>query len=236
MSIRRGFSVALFATSLLALPAMGGQTGDEPSAPTIRVQAEGQVEAAPDRVSLSVRVVNQARQSADAAATNGKTTRAVLSALRRVTGKGAEIKTSGYSITPRFEQSKPNTPRKLVGYQVRNSITLRSDDLDGIGAAIDAATEAGANEMDSLSFEIQDDFTLKLQALAEATRRARAKADAIAKALGTSVDRVISVEEQGGTSGPLRMQARFASKGSTPVEVGNLTLRATVSMQVALED
>jgi len=229
MSIRRGFWVALFATSGLALPALGAPAGTEPSAPTIRVQAEGRVEAVPDRVSLAVRVVNQAPQSAE-------TTRAVLSALRRVTGKGAEIKTSGYSITPRFEQAKPNTPRKLVGYQVRNSITLRSDDLEGIGAAIDAATEAGANEMDSLSFEIQDDFTLKLQALAEATRRARAKADAIAKALGTAVDRVISVEEQSGNSSPLRMQARFASKASTPVEVGSLTLRASVSMQVALED
>ena len=114
---------------------------------------------------------------------NAATTEAVLAALRRVTGDEAEIKTTGYSVTPRFEQFEPSTPRKLVGYRVRNSVVLTSSDLKGIGRAIDAAIGAGANDIDSLSFQLRDDFEIRLQALAEATRRARAKADAIAKAM-----------------------------------------------------
>merc|ERR1711960_30959 len=107
-------------------------------------------------------------------------------------GKEAKIQTTGYAMTPQYEYLKTSSTRRLTGYQVRNSILLRSGDLAGIGRAIDAAADAGANEIDSLSFGLRDDFELRLEALAEATQRARAKADAIAAALGTKVDRVVS--------------------------------------------
>ena len=229
-------AIPLLAAVLLAGPAAGEPkpTLDGPS--TVRVDAEGQVAAVPDIASLTVRVVTDDPRSAKAAEDNAKTTRAVLSALRRTMGHDVQLKTTGYSVTPRFEPFKPNTARKLIGYQVRNSVVLRTDDLEGIGRAIDAATAAGANEIDSLRFELRDDFALRLQALAEATRRARAKADAIAEALGTKVSRVIAVEESSGFARPLRMEARMTAAAATPVEVGDLEVRARVSMEVALQD
>jgi len=207
---------------------------DESDQSTIRVSGEGRVEASPDIVTLNVRVVTEDRRSAVAAKENAALTEAVITALRRATGAEAEIQTTGYALMPQFEYLKPSSKRRLTGYQVRNSVVLRSTDLAGIGDAIDAAADAGANEIDSLSFGLRDDFERRLEALAVATRRARAKADAIAAALGTEVERVVSVEESGGLPAPVRLQASFASKASTPIEVGNLELRAQVSMQVEL--
>ena len=65
---------------------------------------------------------------------------------------------------------------------------------------------------------------------------ARAKADAIATALGTRVARVVSVDESGGFPAPVRMHAQFSAKAETPIESGNLELQAQVSMKVELAD
>jgi len=229
-------AILFLAAVLLAAPAAGEPEPSHDGPSTVRVDAEGRVETAPDIVSLTVRVVTEDPRSAKAAEDNAGTTRSVIAALRRTMGDDVELQTTGYSVTPRFEPFKPNTERKLIGYQVRNSVVLRTDDLKGIGRAIDAATGAGANEIDSLRFELSDDFALRLQALSEATRRARAKADAIAAALGKKVSRVIAVEESSGFASPLRMEARLTAKAATPVEVGDLEVRARVSMQVALQD
>lgn len=236
MQRKTGTCINLSAALLLAATTAWGEAPHASEPPTIRVDAEGRIEAEPDLVSLNVSVVSEAPESAAAVEANATTTDAVLAALRRVTGDEAEIKTTGYSVTPRFDQFEPSTPRKLVGYRVRNSVVVVSSDLQGIGQAIDAAVGAGANDIDSLTFQLRDDFDLRLQALAEATRRARAKADAIAKALGTRVARVVAVESSGGFPSPLRVQNRFAAQAKTPVAVGGLDVTARVSMQVELVD
>ncbi|MDG2051938.1 MAG: SIMPL domain-containing protein, partial [Myxococcota bacterium] len=203
---------------------------------TIRVEAEGRVEAKPDLVSLNVRVFTEAPKSAEAAEQNAARTQAVLKALRKSLGPEAELSTSGYAVSPRYEQPGPNRSRVLVGYQVRNSVVVRSGDLAGIGKAIDVASAAGANEMDSLRFELKDDSTLQLKALAQATRRARQKAEVIAKSLGTQVKRVVSVEEMGGFAPSYRMQASpMMAKDTTPVAVGQVELTARVAMKVEFE-
>ena len=217
----------------------GTSTGEatEPEKPTIRVSAEGRIEAAPDVVTLSVQVVTEDRRSEIAAKENAETTQTVIAALRRAMGPEAKIQTTGYALTPQYEYMQPSSTRRLTGYQARNSILLQTRDLAGIGRAIDAASDAGANEIDSLTFGLHDDFERRLEALAEATRHARSKADAIAAALGTTVARVVSVDESGGFAPPAaRMQAQFASKAATPIETGSLELVAQVSMQVELAD
>lgn len=226
----------LFVAATLAATTAWSETAHASQPSTIQVDAEGRIEAEPDLVTLNVSVVSEAHQSAEAVSANAATTEAVLAALREAAGDEAEIKTTGYSVTPRFEQFEPSTPRRLVGYRVRNSVVLASSDLKGIGQAIDAAVAAGANDIDSLTFQLRDDFEIRLQALAEATRRARAKADAIAKALGKRVARVVAVESGGGFSTPLRVENRFRASAKTPVAVGSLDVRARVSMQVELED
>jgi hypothetical protein len=151
-------------------------------------------------------------------------------------GKEAQIQTTGYALTPQYEYLKTTSTRRLRGYQVRNSVLLRSGDLSGIGRAIDAASDAGANEIDSLTFGLRDDFEHRLQALAAATQHARSKADAIAAALGRKVARVVSVDESGSPPSPVLMRAQVLGSAPTPVETGNLELRAQVSMQVELTD
>jgi len=229
----RAAAAALVCTGLVAA---GAFASDEPVAPgRIHVSAQGRVQAEPDVVTLRLAIVTEDRRSERASERNAASTQAVLEALRRTAGEQAQIRTTGYALNPLFDYDQKTSTRRLRGYQVRNAVVLRSGDLAGIGRAIDAAADAGANQIDSLEFGVRDDFSLRMQALAQATRRAREKAEAIAAALGREVGRVVQVDE-GGVSVPMvRMQAaRFDEAASTPVEVGSVDVSASVSLQLEL--
>jgi len=231
----RTWCIPVFAMVFVACGSNTGEaTESEPS--TITVSGEGVIEAEPDVVTLNIRVVTEDRLSAVATRDNAATTQSVIAALRKAMGKETQIQTTGYALTPQYEYLKTTSTRRLRGYQVRNSVLLRSGDLSGIGRAIDAASDAGANEIDSLTVGLRDDFEHRLQALAAATQHARSKADAIAAALGRKVARVVSVDESGSPPSPVLMRAQVLGSAPTPVETGNLELRAQVSMQVELTD
>jgi uncharacterized protein len=84
-----------------------------------------------------------------------------------------------------------------------------------------------------VSFGIKDASQLRLQALAEAVKNARPKADAIAGAMGVQVNGVQSVTETSGYAVPMAESAKMAmadGRGSSPVMPGELTISAQVSV------
>ena len=84
------YAIPFLTAALLAPPAASEPPRAHDAPSTVRVDAEGAVAAAPDRVSLTVRVVTEDPRSAKAAEDNAARTRAVLSALRRAMGDDAD--------------------------------------------------------------------------------------------------------------------------------------------------
>jgi uncharacterized protein YggE len=81
---------------------------------------------------------------------------------------------------------------------------------------------------------LKDEQAARTQALREAALKARAKADALASALGLKIQRVLFVEESA-QSAPIPIYARAAMEASvaqTPVEPGTIDVRATVTLTV----
>jgi uncharacterized protein YggE len=80
---------------------------------------------------------------------------------------------------------------------------------------------------------MKDDSALRLQALAEATRKARTSAEAIAQALNLHVAGVLSAES-GFNSTPIRpmsmMMALPKTLPSTPIESGSVEISASVTV------
>src|SRR3954451_13049282 len=68
---------------------------------------------------------------------------------------------------------------------------------------IDAATAAGANRVQRLVFTLKDEEAPQREALRNATVKAKAKAEDIAKALGVKLVRVLSVTENERSFRPL---------------------------------
>jgi uncharacterized protein len=123
---------------------------------------------------------------------------------------------------------------------VRNSVIVTMSDLTKVGQVIDAASRAGANNVDGLSFTLRRDRPARNQALTEATRDAVAKARIIAEALGGRVVRVVEVQE-----GPIyrppvplpgaRESLKMSDAAQTPIEVGSLDVRMQVQLVAEID-
>ncbi len=213
-------------------------SGDVKRLTTVTVSGDARVTAQPDTAIVSISVVTQNRSAIEAQQQNAAQTTAVLNALKRAAGADAEIKTSGYSLTPQ-RVYKENQPPTITGYEARNSITATIADLTRVGAVIDAATQAGANNIDGISFTLRRDREARGRALAEATREAIAKAETLARTLGGRVARIVAVQEDGAKSPRPVIYARqetFAkTSADTPVEVGALEINSQVQLIAEVE-
>ena len=216
----------------MAQPAPG-----PPRPATIQVTGEAQVAEIPDRVYIGIGVTTEARQSEAAASQNAARLAAVIAAVKQAAGAGAQLTTTEYSISPNYNYPRSGGTPTVVGYTVSNVVQVRLDDLRKIGRVIDAAAQAGSNNVQDIRFALRDEQAPRSEALREAAINARQDADALAEALGLRVVRVLSVDEQSPVSAPIyprfaavRMEMRAAS--ATPVEGGTIDLNATVTLTV----
>ncbi|HEU4767248.1 MAG TPA: SIMPL domain-containing protein [Pyrinomonadaceae bacterium] len=223
---------------------MNAQTANPSPSPDRRftrvtVGGDAIVQAQPDTAHLSIAVVTQARRAIDAQQENATRSDAVVKTLKDAAGPGSEVKTSGYSVQP-MRVYKEGQPPAITGYEVRNTVTVTISDLKRIGNVIDAASQAGANDISGISFTLKQDRAARDQALKEATREAMNKAQMVAQALGGRVVRIVEVQEEGFQRPPVpvyQMDAMIARRESvaTPIEVGSLDITSRVMLIAEVE-
>jgi uncharacterized protein YggE len=204
----------------------------------VSVSGDSIVQAQPDTVVLSISVVTQAKQAFEAQQQNATRTEAVVRALKAVAGSGSEVKTSGYSLQPQrvYKEGQPPT---ITGYEARNSVSVTISDLTKVGAVIDAAGQAGANDVGGIAFTLRQDRPARDKALGEATREALSKAQVIAQALNGRVSRIVEIQEDGfQRPQPIYQPQEFAmqrAQATTPIEVGSLDIRSRVQLIAEIE-
>jgi len=214
-------------------------TTDTRRATRITVGGDSIVQAQPDTAILTISVVTQGRRAIDAQQENATKSDAVVQALKTAAGAGAEVKTSGYSVQPQ-RMYRENQPPTITGYEARNTVTVTMSDLKKVGAVIDAASQAGSNDIGGVVFTLREDRPARDRALQEATREAMSKAEVIARTLGRKVTRIIEVQEEGFQRPPqpvYQAEAFMAKRDSvaTPIEVGSLDITSRVLLIAEVE-
>jgi len=233
--MRRRVTGMLIGLALIGSVSLRAQEADKTDRSTIQVTGESTVQVRPDQAELNLGVTTQAANGQAAASQNAKKVDAILAALRKALGSSAEIKTLSYSLSPDYHYPKEGGQPTIAGYTANNTVQVKVADLTQVGNAIDAATQSGANQVQSLRFTLKDEQAAETQALREAAVRARAKIDAMAAALGLKVARILRVEEGGQPVRPIYAEAMaYNAKNmaavSTPVEAGTIEIHATVSL------
>src|SRR5690349_3595950 len=229
------------AKSLKPIEQQTATTGSADTRRVTRVNVVGDslIQAQPDTAILTISVVTQARNALDAQQQNATKTDAVVRALKAAAGSGAEIKTSGYSLQPQrvYKEGQPPT---ITGYEARNSVTVTLSDLTKVGAVIDAAAQAGANDFSNVAFTLRQDRQARDRALSEATQVAVSKAKVIATALGGRLVRIVEVQEEGFQQRPpvpvYQVETYMAKQSvATPIEVGALDISSKVQLIAEVE-
>lgn len=190
----------------------------------ITVQGTASVVSVPDRAELSFGVESQGQTAKAALAANAAEMRRVLAALRAA--GGTDLKTQSVSLSPRY-----NERNEVQAFVATNTVSATIKEIAKAGALIDAAVNAGANQVYGPSLSRGDQSGLYRDALKAAVADARASAQALASASNLSLGRITAIVEGGGAPQPIPFAAEKAmDAGSTPVEPGTQQLSAVVTV------
>ena len=219
-------SLLLPAFTLLAVSAFA-QTSPLPQLITVNGTAESKI--VPDMATIRIGVETRAKTAKEAqAGTNALAQKLVAAAMRVVPDRKA-FQTSDLSLSPDYS-NVPGQLRQLVGYRARNVLTVRLDDVTKVGPLVDAVTDAGATNVDSILFGLKDERPARRQALIDAVRDARDKAEAMAAGLGLKLYGVYGIEEGGASVRPYAM-AMSSREASAPVMPGEVSIGASVTVR-----
>ena len=233
--------IALIALTVLLSAAAHAQLPQRPvlQPPSITVNGDATIAADPDQAQIDIGVTTQARTAPEASKENAERSARVLAEVKKILGKGDEARTSGYALNPQYRYPQGGKP-EIVGYVATNMVRVKMARIDDVGKLIDAAMGAGANNINRLLFTLRDEEAVRLEALKQATAKARTKAEAIAAALGMRVVRISSVTEAERSFQPVLRQAQMgrveAASAPTPIEPGTVEVRSTVTLTIEVGD
>jgi len=201
-------------------------------ATTLNLAAYGETRIAPDMATITLGVMTQEKTAAEAMAANATQMNAVVASLKKAGIAQKDIQTSNLNLSPQYRYVE-NQPPQLVGYQASNQVTIIVHDLKKLGAAVDATVAAGANQVQGISFGLEDSTPAENAAREAAVRALTAKAALYAKATGHNVSRLVSLSEGGGSYPrppmPMVAMAAMREKADTSVSPGELTVRIDVA-------
>jgi uncharacterized protein YggE len=208
---------------------------------TITVVGEGKVSIEPDtaRANFGVEVVGPSvREALDE---NAATMEQVLEALRAEGIADKDIQTTGFSIYAERYGPQGPLPEDQVNYRVSNNVTVVIRDLESVGTVVDAAVEAGANNIYGIEFRVDDPSTQESSARQDAISDARAKAEELAELTGVTLGGVVSVSEviaSGGfySSNFAQTREMGGGGGATPVSPGQLELLMQLQVTYAIAE
>lgn len=222
-------------------PARAQATGQAQQG-TIIVVGEGTAMVEPDvaRTTIGVEVAGDTlREATDEAS---ETMEAILDALLGADVAAGDIQTSGYSIyverRPQDGLAPGTEARDTIIYRVNNSVLVTIRDLDTVGEVLDAAIDAGANNVFGVDFAVEDKAEAMAEARAEAVADARARAEELAELNGVGVGNVVQISEVIDTGfGPVLPRVEAAAGlggGAGPIAPGQQQVRAQIQVTYAL--
>lgn len=201
-----------------------------PRGPYLSVYGSGTAHAAPDVAFVTLGVTTTGRRAQDATDQNAATTQRVVAAMKDQGVAPKDIQTSNYSLQPLYKNN--DAAAGIQGYTVSNTVHATVRKTADAGKVIDAGLSAGANTVQGVSFGLEDRAAAEQEALTEAVREARTKADTMAKAAGVQLGGVLRIE--GGAAGPRPLEAGVGgvmfARAATPIEAGELTVTANVTI------
>ena len=210
---------------------------DNNEGPCVNASSTVTKELNPNYAQINISVETKAKTAEDASKENAEISAAVVQNLKALidTRKGENIETINYNVNPQY--SHKDGKSILTGYNVSNTVKVKTRDVKSVSAIIDDAMKAGANRVSGLEFGYDDDGLICNELYSKATRNAYSQAQSVAKALGSEVTGARNINTSCHIEGEMAQGVRFYKSAAaldavnataTPIEAKTLKVRATV--------
>lgn len=223
---------ALFLSLLLFLPcfALAEEAAMVADGATIMVTGSAAVTLKADYARISMGVSTSASTVDSAAQKNNAAIYALIDALKAAGIAESDIATSNYSVYPEYDYSSFGG-EKLTGYNVTNQLTVIIRDMEHIGATLDKATAAGANNIYNIEFLSTQADAAEDEALAYAVQDAMRRAKLLADAAGLQLGGIVSISDNNTSWG---INARTYASKLDAEAVGNSILPDDTSVSASV--
>ena len=135
------------------------------------------------------------------------------------------------------ERRWENGKSKVVGWRATQTLKIKTTDLSKVGSIVDAAVNGGANQISNINFGLskEKEQEAKTQALAEATKVAKEKAETIAASLDVRLGKIKRVSESNYFYEPRVYALEATAIGEAVAEAaqvlpGDVTVRANINL------
>lgn len=210
------------------------------AAGSMQITGHGEVTAAPDTAYVTSGVTSQAENAKDALAANNADMAKLIETLKAAGIDEDDIQTSGFSVSPNYVYSDSRDangyqlPPKIVGYTVSNGVTVHVRDLTILGGVLDQAVTVGANQINGITFAVEDPTELYNEARKLAFADAKSKAELYAEAADVELAGLSLISEQINYNPPqpyaFKAEAAMADRSIVPVQAGTLTFSIDVNV------
>ena len=208
---------------------------------TVTVSGEGTARAAPDEATVRFGVVTEAQTAEAARQQNAEASSRAMNAARELVDED-QIRLETLRLQPRYDYS--DDERELIGYEAERTAVVEVDDLDVLPRLVARVVERGANRLEGISYDLSDRAPVRREALQEAARDARDKAQILAQSLDVSVGEVVQISERDynspqprfrATAEMARGDAAQAAPEPDAYAPGEIEVTANVQVAFALE-
>lgn len=228
----------VFGIAVSSSPSTSLAAEADPSERTLSVTGQGRLDVSPDTavITLGVSELNASPSEAYSALNTSITKISEVVLAQGV--KKEQIQTSLFNLNAEYNWTQ-DKGQVFSGYRATNTLSITTQDLGQVASLIQVAVDAGANQLNGISFSVKESDKLLEQALDLAVDDAKAKAERVAGRMGAKVARVqtISIQDQGI---PIYRNAKadmsVAAEGAAaPMPVFSGTNSFTASVHVVFE-
>jgi uncharacterized protein YggE len=200
---------------------------------TLNVSGNGTVYLTPDIAYIYIGVHTEEADVALAVNRNNTQTQALVDALKNMGVAAADIQTSNFSVYTNQSYDKLSGQSNGTYYAVDNTVYVTVRDLTKLGSLLNTAVGAGANNINSITFDVADKTAAMAQARQKAMVNASDLADELAKTAGVKLGTIQSITYSDNSPTPyygMGGGGAAAPNASVPIQPGQTQISVTVSV------
>ncbi|MGO5292460.1 SIMPL domain-containing protein [Porcincola sp. LCP21S3_C12] len=215
---------------------------------TVSASATGVVMEVPDMAQITFGIVTNGEKADAAQSENTEKVNQVIETLKGMGVDEKSIQTSGYSISPQYDYDNLDADKqpKLTGYEVRTTLQVSDQKIADAGKILSESVKSGVNDVEGVVYTCSTYDEKYEEALQEAVKAARKKADVLAKAEGASAGKAVSISEgyqdlsaryQSSDIGAVYKETAAAAQDASSIpdlSAGTLQIKAEVSVTYEL--
>ena len=225
----------LIATSLLSA---------DDVVPTLTVNGRAVLQRPANIATLSVGVTTSADTAESALTDNSQKMQSIVSSLLDTHLTKEEMQTGQFNITPLYtpypKNPAPDFKQTIIGYEVTNMLSIRTDKIKEIGNFIDIATKSGANKIENVQFSLNDERSAWDEVIELATKNAISDATTMSSAANVKLLRVTSISlDDSRITPPRPLNAtlfKSAALADTIIEPGQTEISANVHLTYEIDN